>query len=625
MSSRRPGARARVFEPALRVTVRASKAVVRLGPLGILRWVAKDPRQGWDALKAALRGYSRADWQYQRWLARHPMNDTRRDEIRRDVERFPFQPVVSVVMPVYDADEPWLTMAIESLIAQLYPRWELCLVDDASTRPHVRPLLEGFAARDARIRLRLLEANEGISGASNHGLALATGEFVGFVDHDDALTEDALYEVVKRLNADPATDFLYTDHDITDTCGRRVFPFFKPDWSPDLFDSMNYVTHFAVFRRSLVEAVGALRKGFEGSQDYDLILRVAERTSRIAHVALPLYSWGEAPTSVVADPAAKLYAHEAGRRALQESLARRGIAGEILDGLGAPYRYRVKRTILGRPLVSLVIPTRDNWRLLDKCLTSLEQRTAYRPLEVLVVDNQSPEPEAVRYLAAVEGRFGGIGARVVPFAEPFHFARMNNRAVHQTRGEYVLLLNDDTEAIELEWVSAMLEHAQRPEVGAVGAKLLFPNDRVQHAGVIVGIQGKAAHAFWGFPHDHPGYWDFARVVRNYSAVTGACLMIRKSLFEEVGGFDEAFAIAYNDIDLCLRLRERGYLVVYTPYAVLYHHQSASRGPYNPKKDRKPEALLRSRWGKVLDNDPYYSPHLTRQHCDFSLRTDELAP
>ena len=600
MSSRRPGARARVFEPALRVTVRASQAVVRLGPLGTLRWVAKDPRQPWDALKAALRGYSKLDAQYQRWLARHPMNDTRRDEIRRDVERFPFQPVVSVVMPVYDADEPWLTMAIESLIAQLYPRWELCLVDDASTRPHVRPLLEGVAARDARIRLRLLETNEGISGASNHGLALATGEFVGFVDHDDALTEDALYEVVKRLNADPATDFLYTDSDIRDPRGRRVRPFFKPDWSPDLFDSMNYITHFAVFRRSLVEEVGALRKGFEGSQDYDLMLRVAERTSRIAHVALPLYSWGEAPTSVVADPEAKPYAHEAGRRALQESLERRGIVGEVVDGLGAPHRYRVKRTILGRPLVSLVIPTRDNWRLLDKCLTSLEQRTAYRPLEVLVVDNQSAEPEAVRYLAAVEGRFGGIGARVVPFAEPFHFARMNNRAVRQAHGEYVLLLNDDTEAIELEWVSAMLEHAQRPEVGAVGAKLLFPNDRLQHAGVIVGIQGKAGHAFWGFPDDDPGYWDFARVVRNYSAVTGACLMIRKSLFEEVGGFDEAFAIAYNDIDLCLRLRARGYLVVYTPYAVLYHHQSASRGPYNPKKDRKPEALLRSRWGKVLD-------------------------
>ena len=244
MSSRRPGARTRVFEPALRVTVRASQAVVRLGrftvrasqavvrlgPLGTLRWVAKDPRQPWDALKAALCGYSKLDAQYQRWLARHPMNDTRRDEIRRDVERFPYQPVVSVVMPIYDADEPWLTMAIESLIAQLYPRWELCLVDDASTRPHVRPLLAGFAARDARIRLRLLETNEGISGASNHGLALATGEFVGFVDHDDALTEDALYEVVKRLNADPATDFLYTDHDIRDPLGRRVRPSFKPDW-----------------------------------------------------------------------------------------------------------------------------------------------------------------------------------------------------------------------------------------------------------------------------------------------------------------------------------------------------------------------------------------------------------
>ena len=619
-AGRRRRARA-IRNPALRFADRAARAVIRLGPLGILRWVAKDPRQPWDALKAALRGYLKLDAQYQIWLAQHPLTDEIRQSIRQQAVAFAHRPLISVVMPVYNVEEPWLRLAIDSMLAQLYPEWELCVVDDASTSTRVRPLLEEYARRDARIKLRRLDRNEGICGASNHGLSLATGEFVGLLDHDDALTEDSLFEVVKRLNADPALDFLYTDHDIHDTRGRRVRPFFKPDWSPDLFDSMNYITHFAVFRRVLVEEVGGLRTGFEGSQDYDLMLRVVERTQRIAHIPKPLYSWGEAPTSTVADPEIKPYAHEAGRRALQEALARRGEEGEVLDGLGWPYRYRVKRAIRGAPLVSIVIPTRDNWKLLDRCLRSLDERTAYRPLEVLVVDNQSSDPETVRYLAAVEERFRSLGARLVPYPHPFHFARMNNEAARHARGEVLLLLNDDTEAIDPEWLSAMLEHAQRPQVGAVGARLLFPNDKLQHAGVVIGIQGKAAHAFWGFPHDHPGYYDFARVVRNYSAVTAACLMTRKSVFDEVGGFDEAFAIAYNDIDLCLRLRERGYLVVYTPYALLYHHQSASRGAYDPGKDREPEALLRARWGAVIENDPYYNPHLTRQHFDFSLRTD----
>jgi len=389
--------RTRAFRnPALRFADRATRAVLRLGPLGILRWVAKDPRQPWDALKAALRGYLKMDAQYQIWLAQHALTDERRQQIREEAAGLGHRPLVSVVMPVYNVEEPWLRLAVESMLAQLYPEWELCAVDDASTAPHVRPLLEEYARRDPRIKLRCLERNEGICGATNQGLALASGEFVGLLDHDDTLTEDCLYEVVKRLNEDPALDFLYTDHDIRDTRGRRVRPFFKPDWSPDLFDSMNYVTHFAVFRRSLVDEVGRMRPGLGGSQDYDLMLRIVERTKRIAHIAEPLYSWGEAPTSTVADPEIKPYAHEAGRRALQDSLARRGEEGEVLDGLGWPYRYRVKRAIRGTPLVSLVIPTRNNWKLLDRCLRGLVERTTYRPLEVLVVDTRSDEPETVR-------------------------------------------------------------------------------------------------------------------------------------------------------------------------------------------------------------------------------------
>jgi GT2 family glycosyltransferase len=593
--------------------IRGVAACLRLGPLTVIRRLGRDPRRVWAELQTPGADPFRLDRQYQGWLARHALTAGRRRAIRDEVGGFAARPVVSLLMPVFNVTEVWLRAAVDSVLAQLYPDWELCLVDDASTAPHIGPVLRAYASADTRIRLRVLERNEGICGASNHALAMATGEFVGLLDHDDLLTEDALYEVVKRLNADPRLDFLYTDHDIRDDRGRRVRPFFKPDWSPDLLDSMNYITHLCVFRRELVQRLGGLRPGYEGSQDYDLILRVTEASDRIAHIPRPLYSWGEAPTSVVADPGSKPYAHEAGRRALRDALARRGVRGDVVDGLGAPYRYRVKREIQGTPLVSVVIPTRDNWRLLDRCLRGLETRTAYRALEVLVVDNDSREPDTVSYLAR-------LSHRVVRYPHPFDFARMNNVAAAEARGEYLLLLNDDTEVIEPHWLEAMLEHAQRPEVGAVGAKLLFPNRTIQHAGVIVGIHGKAGHAFWGFPADHPGYYDLARVVRNCSAVTAACLLTRKALFEELGGFDEAFAISYNDVDLCLRMRERGYLVVYTPYAVLYHHQSASRGPYDPVKDRQFEERLRQRWKPVFEaGDPYYNPHLTLEGFDFSLR------
>jgi GT2 family glycosyltransferase len=294
-------------------------------------------------------------------------------------------------------------------------------------------------------------------------------------------------------------------------------------------------------------------------------------------------------------------------------MKRRRLAGDVLDGLGAPYRYRVKRAILGQPVISIIIPSRDNRQLLERCIRSLEDRTAYRRFEILVVDNGSKDPRTVEYLR-------DLPHRVLSYEGQFDFARMNNLAVTGARGDHLLFLNDDTEVFASGWLEAMLEHSQRPEVGAVGARLLFPDGTIQHAGVIVGIQGRAGHAFWGFPGSHPGYYDSARVVRNFSAVTAACLMTRKAVFEEVNGFDEAFNVSYNDVDLCLRLRERGYLVVYTPYATLYHHQSASRGRYDPEKDRWYENLLRDRWRHVFEQgDPYYNPHLTLTGFDFSLR------
>ena len=377
---------------------------------------------------------------------------------------------------------------------------------------------------------------------------------------------------------------------------------------------MNYVSHFSVYRRTLVERAGGFRKGLEGSQDYDLVLRVTELTTRIGHIPKALYSWSQAPTSVASDPDAKPYAHEAGRRALQDAMARRGIEGEVIDGYGAPYRYRVRRSIIGHPTVSIIIPTRDNYQQLSRCIASIEHGTDYRNFEIIIVDNESTDARTVEFHT-------NSPYRVVRSAGPFNFARMNNEAAAAARGEHLLFLNDDTEAIAAGWLESMLEHSQRREVGAVGARLLFPNGTLQHAGVVLGIRGNAGHPFRGFPGDHPGYYDFARVIRNFSAVTAACLMTRKAVFEEVNGFDDRlFDVSYNDVDLCLRLRSRGYLVVYTPYAVLYHHQSAARGEYDPNRDRTCEERLHERWQRIFeDGDPYYNPNLTLTRFDYSLR------
>ncbi len=588
-------------------------AVLALGVGTTSKLLLTNPRGLVPALRLARIRASQHQVRYLAWQQRHQLTAEQMDVIRAECQTLTARPVISLMMPVYNISADWLQAAVDSVRQQLYPFWELCVVDDASTAPHIGPMLKAFAAADSRIKLKTLTVNENISGASNHALAMATGEFVAPLDHDDALAPNALYEVVKRLNDDPTIDFIYTDHDMISSDGERHGPFFKPDWSPDLLLSMNYVTHFAVHRRALVVASGGFRKGFEGSQDYDLVLRTTEQARRVAHVPLPLYSWGQPPSSVASDPKAKPYAHEAGRRALQEALARRGVEGEVLDGYGAPYRYRVKRAIIGRPLVSIIIPTRNNWRILKQCVHSLESLTQYREFEILIVDNRSDDPDTVAYLKSVPHR-------VVRFDEPFNFSRMNNVAARAATGSHLLFLNDDTEVIEPGWLDAMLEHSQRAEVGAVGARLLFRNDTLQHAGVVVGLFDRAGHAFWGFPGDHPGYYDQARVIRNYSAVTGACLMVRRGVFEEIQGFDEAFEISYNDIDLCLRIRQQGYLVVYTPYALLYHYQSATRGAYNAEQDLKYEELLRARWKTVFEEgDPYYNPNLTLTGFDFSLR------
>lgn len=538
--------------------------------------------------------------------------------LRRETSGFGYRPVVSVVLPVYDPKREWLERALDSVLAQVYPEWELIAVDDGSTGEHVREVLSRYERLDERIKVIHMERNSGISAASNAGLAASTGEFVALLDHDDELPPDAVFEVVKLLQDHPEADLVYSDVDKIDEDGTRSDPNFKPGWSPDLLLSSNYVGHLAVYRRTILEDIGGFRSEFDGCQDYDLVLRFTERTENVFHVPKVLYHWRTVAGSVALSPTNKDYIREKAHRALREALERRGLDGEVEDGL-LPNRFHVKLTVRGEPKVSVIVPTRDNVSLLKNCLQSIEDRTGYGNYEVLVVDNESRDPATVEYLAS-------IPYQVVRFEGEFNFSRINNAAAREATGEYLLFLNDDTEVISGGWMEEMLRHAQREEVGAVGAKLLYPDGRIQHAGVLTGVghpwvPAVATHSHQRFPPGSSGYVGAVKVVRNYSAVTAACMMVRRSVFEEVGGFDEILRVAYNDVDLCLRMRERGYLMVYTPYAELYHHESASRGLGGTTQEA---VYMRKRWRETLDRDPYYNPNLSLG-SDYNLRADLLRP
>lgn len=539
--------------------------------------------------------------QYGLWLERERIDRRRRRALEHALRGLQRRPLISVLMPVYDVGEAWLREAIGSVRSQIYPHWELCVVDDASPAPHVRPLLQQEARRDPRVHLRLLERNEGIGGALNHALRLATGEFVSLVDHDDVLRPEALLEVALRLDEDPALDVLYSDHDLRSPEGRRESPFFKPDWSPDLLLSMNYVTHFVAMRRELVQRVGGYRSGVDGAEDHDLLLRVSEQTTRIAHIPRPLYSWGRAPASVAATPGIKPYAQEAGRRAIQDALQRRGIDGEVLDGIGGLYRYRVRRRIRSRPLVSILVAANGEAGSLRRCLCALRAATDYSPIEVVVAGPGEAAVEAAEH-----------EARFVPVSGATRAACLD-AAARVATGEHIVLFGVRCEPREPSWLEAMLEHSQRADVGAVGAKLVSEAGRIRHAGLVIGLQGVAGPVFAGFPEDHPTYWGLGQVVRDVSAVSGSCLMSRRQLLIGVGGLDGELG-CHEDVDFCLRVRERGARVIYTPHAVLRERAGPPLGDESAAVRR-----LRDRWGNAMDTDPFYSPQLTLDRFDCSLR------
>lgn len=558
---------------------------------------------------------------YSDWIDANELDKNDIKRAREEIVLLPLQPLISIVMPTYNSNLKWLEEAIESIRSQAYENWELCIADDASTRTDLRPFLDGWRERDSRIKVIIREKNGHISEASNSALAIASGEWIALFDHDDLFHIFALYWVVRAINQNPDAKLIYSDEDKIDEYGVRHAPYFKPKWNYDLFLSQNCFSHLGLIKKELVDSIGGFRKGLEGSQDHDLILRAIEKVSehQIVHIPKVLYHWRVHAESTAKSADSKPYAAIAGERAIREHLERKSIINAEVSFEG--YGYRVKYPLPSSiPLVSLIIPTRNGLHLLRQCIDSIVTKTTYKNYEFIIVDNGSDDEETLQYLKKINN---WPNVRVIRDDRPFNYSQLNNLAAKEARGEILGLINNDIEVTAPEWLGEMVSHAIRSEVGAVGAKLLFPNDTLQHGGVILGVGGVANHAHLHFPRKHNGYFARMSIIQQFSAVTAACLLVRKSVYEEAGGLDEVnLVVAFNDVDFCIRLKKLGYKNIWTPYAELYHHESATRG-----QDIAPEKRARfvrevnymmKAWNTEFLDDPAYSPNLNLDFPDFSL-------
>jgi len=549
---------------------------------------------------------------YQMWLKQRSPSAASLAEMRKRAGSFTYRPLVSVVTPVYNTDPRWLRACIESVRSQAYPNWQLCLADDGSTRAETDEVLREYEG-DSRIRIKRLAVNGGIAAASNEALALADGEFIAFLDHDDELAPDALFEMVAHLNRHPDADFIYSDEDKLELDGKRTDVYFKPGWSPDHFLTNMYTCHLMVVRRALVEQIGGFRRGYEGAQDYDLVLRLMDHTSRIHHVPKVLYHWRKIPESTAGGEGAKPWAHDAGRLALEDYVRRNRLNAEILPG-GYPYLYRVRYRVQGEPVVSIVLPAlpdadasgTSGRMALERTLAMLAERTAYRRFEIIlpVVGASSPALQIPRNLTVREVPIEGT-----PIRGPL---RQQKRGAVQAQGDHLLFLDLGLQAMDADWLTALLEFSQQSLIGAVGAKLHHADGSLKHIGILLGVNGVAAPALHRHPRSSMGYWGTAIAARNYSAVTGECLMTRRAIFEQVGGFDDEMG-ELADVDYCLRVSAAGYRVVFTPHSRLVHDDSSSD---STGADAQDVDQLQRRWTTRLARDPYYNANLSRDSPDY---------
>ena len=557
---------------------------------------------------------------YKAWLLKNQPSERILENQKK--HHFVYEPKISIIVPLYKTPEKYLDEMIESVKSQTYGNWELCLSDGSGKNSPIKEKLCQYEKKDARIKVVYNEKQLHISDNTNEALKICTGDFIAFGDHDDLFAPNALYECVKEINRDRSVDMIYTDEDKITMDGKEHFqPHFKSDFNIDMLRSMNYICHLLVVKRSLYEKVGFLKHEFDGAQDYEFVLRCVENTEHISHIPMILYHWRAHKESTAENPESKRYAFEAGKRAVEAHYQRVGIQAEVEMGelLGI---YRTKYHLDTEPLVSIIIPTKDHIEDLDKCIQSIEKRATYKNIEYIIIENNSEKEETFEYYEKLKKENPRV--KLVVWEKEFNYSRINNFGVQYARGEYLLFLNNDTEIINENVIEEMLGYCMRDDVGIVGARLYYEDDTVQHAGVVVGLGGVAGHAFVGAAKDDPGYFRRIFVAQDYSAVTAACLMSKRKVFDKVKGFEETLAVAFNDIDFCMKVRKAGYLIVYNPYVELHHYESKSRGLEDTEEKierfQGEIEIFQERWKEFLEEgDPYYSPNLTLDKNDFSLR------
>ena len=597
------------FRSWLRTLNRFFHSIIK--PSYIKEQVQSIKKNGWKATFAEMKRYmvmgtlAEPEDIYQKWIAANEPTEEELEEQRK--HKFSNQPKISIIIPMYNTPVKFFGELVDSLINQTYTNWELCLADGSNKE---NPELKDIYSKDSRIKYKFIGENKGISGNTNEALALATGDFIGLLDHDDILPIFSLYEVVKCINE---LDFIYTDEDkFEEVGGKRYDPYFKSDFGPDTLRANNYICHFSVFRKDLMEKLGGFRSEFDGAQDYDILLRMSEIAKHIYHIPKILYHWRVHELSTAkAGAHAKPYAYEAGKKAVQAHIDRLGLKGTVEAGntLGT---YRVKYEVIGNPKVSIIIPNKDYASTLKVCLKSIIKLTTYKNYEIIVVENNSTEDETFEYYKKIDGK---DNIKVVYYPEKvFNYSAIINYGVRNCTGDYVIQLNNDTELLTPNWLQEMLGFAQREDVGAVGVKMYYPDRTIQHAGIIVGIGGVAGHVFKNLPKTIHGYFSKDVMIQNLSAVTAACIMTPRKIYDDVGYMDEEFKVAFNDVDFCLKIRETGKLIVYTPYVEFLHYESKSRGYEDTveKQQRFKGEIDRfySKWQGFLDKgDPYYNINL----------------
>lgn len=598
------------------------KKIQKYAKKGLCYWKSQGSAAMVGKIVSKVKTASTREIPYQKWILHHLPGNKELEKQRKTV--FDYQPKISIVIPLYKTPEKYLRQLVDTVKAQTYTNWELCLSDGSGENSPIRKLLESLEASDKRIRVIHNEKQLQISENTNAAIQAATGEYIAFADHDDELTPNALFECVKVLNEKKQTRILYSDEDKMSMDGHKFFqPHFKPDYNPDLLCTVNYICHLFVVDKNVIQEVGMLRSEFDGAQDYDFIFRCIEavKPEEICHIPKILYHWRCHEDSTAENPESKTYAFEAGKRAIEEHYKRTGIQAEVLQGefLGL-YRTRFIRD--HDPLISIIIPNKDHTEDLKRCMDSIDQKSTYRNYEYIIVENNSTEEETFQFYKKLEAE--NPKAHVVYWDREFNYSAINNYGATFAKGEYILLLNNDTEIINEDCLEQLLGYCMRSDVGAVGARMYYEDDTIQHAGVVIGFGGIAGHCFVLQPRGTTGYCHRIICAQDYSAVTAACMMVKRSAFDQVGGLTEELAVAFNDIDFCMKLRSAGYLIVYNPYAELYHYESKSRGledtPEKVARFNKEIQIFERRWPDIMrDGDPYYNPNLTLKSQDFSLK------